>query len=83
MLAKRAYFYACVLNVSGGHKSLCDKEFIYAIAGKSREEGALCTVERYDMAMDRWEFVRSMPGAYYAHSGCVLNGVMYVTGEYI
>jgi len=83
METRRAYFYACVLTVDSG-ESGADvvpkrKQFIYAVAGKNRE-GALSSVERYDMAKNTWELVRSMPASYYAHSGCVLNDMIYVTG---
>ncbi len=91
MQAKRAYFYACVLSVQANAasdpptnesaKSPGTKQFIYAIGGKNRE-GALCSVERYDPTANCWEFVRSLPSAYYAHSGCVLDDMVYVTGGY-
>ncbi len=83
METKRAYFYACVLSVSSSEinsdEEPTSKQFIYAVAGKNRE-GALCSVERYDMTRNIWEFVRSMPASYYAHSGCVLNNMIYISG---
>lgn len=89
MQAKRAYFYACVLDVkseasetiSGDLVRSNTKQFIYAIGGKNRD-GALCSVERYDLTTNSWEFVRSLPSAYYAHSGCVMDNMVYVTGGY-
>ena len=87
MQAKRAYFYACASEISendGLIESSCQnlfkKQFMFAIGGKNRE-GALCSVERYDMTKNTWEFVRSLPASYYAHSGCVLNNMIYITGN--
>jgi len=85
MLTKRAYFYACALNVrSGNGLEAPDKtqQFIYAIGGKNRE-GALSSVERYDLSTNSWSFVRSMPAAYYAHAGCVMKDTVYVSGGYM
>ena len=88
MLTKRSYFYACVVNVSekadgfsNADRKGNEKQFIYAIGGKNRE-GALSSVERYDLSTNSWEFVSSLPSAYYAHSGCVLKDVIYISGNY-
>ena len=74
MLTKRSYFYACVVNVS-------EKADGFSNADRKGNE-IMSSVERYDLSTNSWEFVSSLPSAYYAHSGCVLKDVIYISGNY-
>ena len=78
MLEKRAYFVA-VRAGSVRTNQAC----IVAIGGKNRD-GALQSVERYDVARDRWRQVSPLPLALYAHAGCASadGRLVYVSGGY-
>lgn len=97
MLDKRAYFFACDLSVrvnsadpQQSASSSCEmsteqceslQHYIYAIGGKNRD-GALASVERYDLETNTWTYCQSLPSTYYAHAGCVLNNKAYISGGY-
>ena len=90
MQEKRSYFFACA--VASNHTSLNEKrkinfdnnslnECIYAIGGRNRD-GSLSSMERYEPCTDTWTAAPMLPSALYAHSGCALNSVIYVSGGY-
>jgi N-acetylneuraminic acid mutarotase len=90
MQEKRSYFYACA--VVSNHSSSNEKrkinfennrlkECLYAIGGRNRE-GSLRSMERYEPCTDTWTAAPMLPSALYAHSGCSLDSVVYVSGGY-
>ena len=54
--------------------------FIYAIGGYSTK--AEKSVEKYDIANNRWTDVRSMNVERYFNAACVLQGKIFVVGGY-
>ena len=83
MVDKRAYFYACKLDVKlscNSEDSTPVKEYIYAIGGKNKD-GALSSVERYDLDSNTWTFTQQLPSSCYAHAGCVLDNKVYFSGK--
>jgi kelch-like protein 36 len=54
---------------------------IFAFGGKNRD-GALSSVEKYDIVNNEWTFVQPLPSSYYAHSGAYLNNTVYLSGGY-
>lgn len=93
MLDKRAYFYACSLdllvrpvglfnsNANSEAMNLKRRAFVFSFGGKNRD-GSLCSVEKYDIEANQWSYVQPMPASYYAHAGAVLNNIAYVSGGY-
>lgn len=88
MLEKRSYFYACavtqqsILKTSAEKRKLTlDNEFIYSIGGRNKD-GSLNTVEKYNLKTNTWHTGPMLPSALYAHSGCVFNNTIYISGGY-
>lgn len=54
-----------------------------AFGGKNRD-GALSSVEKFDISKNEWSYVNHLPSSYYAHSGvCVNNNTTcYISGGY-
>jgi N-acetylneuraminic acid mutarotase len=85
MLEKRAYFYSCCLNVTSniliGGSEQTSKQYIFSIGGKNKD-GALLTIEKYDVENNVWSYAQSLPSTYYAHAGCVMDNKAYISGGY-
>lgn len=84
MLEKRAYFYSCCLEVASNiqdNSEVISKQFIFSIGGKNKD-GALFTIEKYDIEKNIWSYAQSLPSTYYAHAGCVMDNKAYISGGY-
>jgi N-acetylneuraminic acid mutarotase len=76
MLEKRAYFYACSIEING-------IDNLYAFGGKNRD-GPLSSIEKYDPKSNQWfKLSQQIPcGPIYAHSGCTINSKVFISGGY-
>ena len=54
--------------------------FIYAIGGCNGAEGALISVEKYNIEKNRWEEVQSLPNAHVSSCATCLGKYIYIFG---
>ena len=60
-------------------KAVLDGKF-YAVGGWEPNDGALSSVERYDLATNAWEAVAPLAVERFAHAMAVLDGKLYAVG---
>ncbi|KAG8124016.1 hypothetical protein E2320_019365 [Naja naja] len=56
-------------------------EFLYAVGGRNELRQVLPTVERYCPKKNKWTFVLSFDRSLSCHAGCVVDGLLWITGR--